>query len=78
MPTPSVPRPVARRARRVIALVASVLFAGAADRAFVQIGIGCATQVWIYRAVTLLAPVAAFLLLVICNCSLSVRPHRNG
>ena len=45
----------------VFTLVATVFFAGAADRAFVQIGIGYGTQVWIYRALTILAPIVAFM-----------------
>jgi quinol---cytochrome-c reductase cytochrome b subunit len=46
----------------VFTLVATVFFAGAADRAFVELGIGYQTQVWIYRGLTLIAPVCAFLL----------------
>jgi ubiquinol-cytochrome c reductase cytochrome b subunit len=41
-------------------LVATVFFAGAADRAFVQVGIGYSTQVWIYRGLTVLGPIVAF------------------
>jgi ubiquinol-cytochrome c reductase cytochrome b subunit len=44
----------------VFTLVATVFFAGAADRAFVQVGIGYEAQVWIYRGLTVLAPIAAF------------------
>ncbi len=44
----------------LMALVASVFFAGAADRAFVEIGIGYETQVWMYRGITLLLPVLTY------------------
>ena len=44
----------------VFTLVATVFFAGAADRAFVEVGVGYETQVWIYRGLTLIAPVVAF------------------
>ena len=44
----------------VFTLVATVFFAGAADRAFVQVGVGYQTQIWIYRGLTLLAPFVAY------------------
>jgi ubiquinol-cytochrome c reductase cytochrome b subunit len=40
--------------------VATVFFAGAADRAFVQIGIKYEVQVWIYRALAILLPFAVY------------------
>ena len=45
----------------VFTLVATVFFAGAADRAFVEVGVRYETQVWIYRVLTLLAPVCAYI-----------------
>jgi ubiquinol-cytochrome c reductase cytochrome b subunit len=44
----------------VFTFVATVFFAGSADRAFVQIGIGYEIQVWIYRALTLILPFVAY------------------
>jgi ubiquinol-cytochrome c reductase cytochrome b subunit len=40
----------------VFTFVATVFFAGSADRAFVQVGIGYETQIWIYRGLTLVLP----------------------
>jgi quinol---cytochrome-c reductase cytochrome b subunit len=60
----------------VFALVATVFFAGAADRAFVQVGIGYGTQVWIYRGLTLALPGIAFLLTRrICRRLLETESH---
>jgi len=44
----------------VFAFVATVFFAGAADRAFVQIGVPYETQVWIYRGLAVLLPFIAY------------------
>ena len=44
----------------VFTFVATIFFAGSADRAFVQIGIGYEIQVWIYRALTLTLPFVAY------------------
>ncbi|HMC05958.1 MAG TPA: cytochrome b [Solirubrobacterales bacterium] len=44
----------------VFTFVATVFFAGSADRAFVQIGVGYEIQVWIYRALTLVLPFVAY------------------
>lgn len=41
----------------LFALVAAVLFAGAADRVFVQFGITYEIQIWIYRAVVVFLPI---------------------
>jgi ubiquinol-cytochrome c reductase cytochrome b subunit len=52
----------------VFTLVATIFFAGAADRAFVQVGINYETQVWIYRGAWLVLPaVAFFITLRICR-----------
>jgi ubiquinol-cytochrome c reductase cytochrome b subunit len=40
----------------VFTFVATVFFAGSADRAFVQIGVGYETQIWIYRALAIVLP----------------------
>jgi ubiquinol-cytochrome c reductase cytochrome b subunit len=40
--------------------VATIFFAGAADRAFVQFGVAYTTQIWIYRAAVVLLPPLAF------------------
>jgi ubiquinol-cytochrome c reductase cytochrome b subunit len=42
--------------------VATIFFAGAADRAFVQLGIPYEGQLWGYRAASLLVPIAAYFL----------------
>src|SRR5204863_2518254 len=42
------------------AFVATVFFAGAADRAFVQIGVPYETQVWIYRGLAVVLPFVAY------------------
>jgi hypothetical protein len=39
-----------------------VFFAGAADRAFVQIGVPYETQVWIYRGLAIFLPVLAYVI----------------
>src|SRR5204863_1418413 len=44
----------------VFAFVATVFFAGAADRAFVQIGVPYETQVWIYRGLAVVLPFVAY------------------
>jgi len=44
----------------VFTLVATVFFAGAADRAFVQFGVPYEDQLWGYRALTILLPVLVF------------------
>jgi ubiquinol-cytochrome c reductase cytochrome b subunit len=44
----------------VFTFVATVFFAGAADRAFVQIGVPYETQVWIYRGVAIFLPILAY------------------
>jgi ubiquinol-cytochrome c reductase cytochrome b subunit len=44
----------------VFAFVATIFFAGAADRAFVQIGVPYETQVWIYRGLAVLLPFVAY------------------
>jgi ubiquinol-cytochrome c reductase cytochrome b subunit len=44
----------------VFTFVATVFFAGAADRAFVQIGIPYETQVWIYRGLAVGLPFLAY------------------
>jgi ubiquinol-cytochrome c reductase cytochrome b subunit len=44
----------------VFTLVATVFFAGAADRAFVQFGIPYESQLWGFRALTVLLPIAVF------------------
>ncbi|MBS1887504.1 MAG: cytochrome b [Actinobacteria bacterium] len=46
----------------VFSLVATVFFAGAADRAFVQFGVPYEDQLWGYRALTVLAPIVVFFL----------------
>jgi ubiquinol-cytochrome c reductase cytochrome b subunit len=45
----------------VFTLVAAVFFAGSADRAFVQFGIPYEDQLWGYRALVILLPIAVFL-----------------
>ncbi len=58
-------------------LVATVFFAGAADRAFVSLGVGYQTQVWIYRGLTLFLPVVAFFATKrICHELRGSRPRR--
>jgi ubiquinol-cytochrome c reductase cytochrome b subunit len=44
----------------VFTFVATVFFAGSADRAFVQVGIGYEIQIWIYRGLTLLLPFVVY------------------
>jgi ubiquinol-cytochrome c reductase cytochrome b subunit len=44
----------------VFTFVATVFFAGAADRAFVQFGVPYELQLWVYRALTVLLPIAVF------------------
>jgi ubiquinol-cytochrome c reductase cytochrome b subunit len=44
----------------VFTFVATVFFAGAADRAFVQIGVPYETQVWIYRGLAVVLPYVAY------------------
>jgi ubiquinol-cytochrome c reductase cytochrome b subunit len=44
----------------VFTFVATVFFAGAADRAFVQIGVPYETQVWIYRGLAVVLPFVAY------------------
>jgi quinol---cytochrome-c reductase cytochrome b subunit len=44
----------------VFTFVATVFLAGSADRAFVQIGIGYETQIWVYRALALVLPFFAY------------------
>jgi ubiquinol-cytochrome c reductase cytochrome b subunit len=44
----------------VFTFVATVFFAGAADRAFVQIGIPYETQVWIYRGLAVILPLIVY------------------
>jgi ubiquinol-cytochrome c reductase cytochrome b subunit len=46
----------------VFTLVAVVFFAGATDRAFVQFGIPYEGQLWGYRALVILLPIAVFFL----------------
>jgi ubiquinol-cytochrome c reductase cytochrome b subunit len=46
----------------LFAWVATIFFAGAADRAFVQLGVPYEGQLWGYRAASILAPIAAYLL----------------
>ncbi|HEX3734415.1 MAG TPA: cytochrome b N-terminal domain-containing protein [Solirubrobacterales bacterium] len=46
----------------LFAWVATIFFAGAADRAFVQLGVPYEGQLWGYRAASLLIPVAAYFL----------------
>ena len=43
-------------------LVAVVFFAGAADRAFVQVGVPYESQLWGYRAAVIVVPILAFFL----------------
>ena len=60
----------------VFTLVATVFFAGAADRAFVQVGINYEVQVWIYRALFLLLPPLTYWLTVrICRRLLDRDTH---
>jgi len=44
----------------LFSFVATVFFAGSADRAFVQIGIKYEVQIWIYRALTVLLPFVVY------------------
>ena len=44
----------------VFTFVATVFFAGSADRAFVHLGIPYETQIWIYRGLVLVLPVIAY------------------
>jgi ubiquinol-cytochrome c reductase cytochrome b subunit len=44
----------------VFTFVATVFFAGAADRAFVQFGVPYETQIWIYRGLALVLPVVGY------------------
>ncbi len=44
----------------VFALVATLFFAGAADRAFVQVGVPYEGQLWGYRAAVILLPILVF------------------
>jgi ubiquinol-cytochrome c reductase cytochrome b subunit len=44
----------------VFTFVATVFFAGAADRAFVQFGVPYETQIWIYRGLAVVLPVVAY------------------
>src|ERR1700712_5469209 len=46
----------------LFALVATIFFAGAADRAFVQLGVPYEGQLWGYRAAAILVPIVVFLL----------------
>jgi ubiquinol-cytochrome c reductase cytochrome b subunit len=46
----------------VFAWVATIFFAGAADRAFVQFGVPYEGQLWGYRAASILVPVAVYFL----------------
>jgi ubiquinol-cytochrome c reductase cytochrome b subunit len=46
----------------LFAWVATIFFAGAADRAFVQFGVPYEGQLWGYRAASILVPIAAYLL----------------
>lgn len=46
----------------LFAWVATIFFAGAADRAFVQLGVPYEGQLWGYRAASFLVPIAAYLL----------------
>jgi ubiquinol-cytochrome c reductase cytochrome b subunit len=46
----------------LFAWVATIFFAGAADRAFVQLGVPYEGQLWGYRAASLLLPLAAYFL----------------
>jgi ubiquinol-cytochrome c reductase cytochrome b subunit len=46
----------------LFAWVATVFFAGAADRAFVQFGVSYEGQLWGYRAAVVVVPILAFLL----------------
>jgi len=47
----------------VFAWVATIFFAGAADRAFVQFGVPYEGQLWGYRAASILVPVATYFLI---------------
>jgi ubiquinol-cytochrome c reductase cytochrome b subunit len=46
----------------VFTFVATIFFAGAADRAFVQFGVPYEAQLWGYRAVAILLPATVFFL----------------
>jgi ubiquinol-cytochrome c reductase cytochrome b subunit len=46
----------------LFAWVATIFFAGAADRAFVQFGVPYEGQLWGYRAASILVPIAAYLI----------------
>jgi ubiquinol-cytochrome c reductase cytochrome b subunit len=46
----------------VFTFVATIFFAGAADRAFVQFGVPYEDQLWGYRALTILLPVLVFVI----------------
>jgi ubiquinol-cytochrome c reductase cytochrome b subunit len=46
----------------VFAWVATIFFAGAADRAFVQLGVPYEGQLWGYRAASIVVPIAVYLL----------------
>ena len=46
----------------LFAWVATIFFAGAADRAFVQIGVPYEGQLWGYRAASILVPIATYFL----------------
>jgi len=46
----------------VFAWVATIFFAGAADRAFVQFGVPYEGQLWGYRAASILVPIATYFL----------------
>ena len=46
----------------LFAWVATIFFAGAADRAFVQLGVPYEGQLWGYRAASILVPIAAYFL----------------
>jgi hypothetical protein len=46
----------------LFAWVATIFFAGAADRAFVQLGVPYEGQLWGYRAASILVPIVAYLL----------------
>jgi len=46
----------------LFAWVATIFFAGAADRAFVQLGVPYEGQLWGYRAASILFPIAAYLI----------------
>jgi ubiquinol-cytochrome c reductase cytochrome b subunit len=46
----------------LFAWVATIFFAGAADRAFVQLGVPYEGQLWGYRAASLLVPIAVYFL----------------